>query len=175
MAANALQGHYVDAAGIIEVREEISGFYRLHFGIETDADRVIVGNGSKELMFMIFSMVSGSVILPSPSWIGYAPQLRFLGKPYHILPTRLENGYKIDSGRSQEPAGEPCCQPAYPSPQQSPPPNRGGSTLTRSLWRSQRSAGRVKRWCWQMRSMPLPPMISRPSSPWEQSILKVPL
>jgi len=96
LIANATQGHYVDAAGIPEVREAISGFYGRHFGIEADSDRVIVGNGSKELMFLIFSMVSGSVILPSPSWIGYAPQLRFLGKPYHLLPTRPENGYKID-------------------------------------------------------------------------------
>lgn len=47
-------------------------------------------------MFLIFSIVNGSVILPSPSWIGYAPQLRFLGKPYHVLPSRKENGYKID-------------------------------------------------------------------------------
>ena len=96
LVANATQGHYVDAAGILEGREAIADFYRRHFGIVTDPDRVIVGNGSKELMFMIFSMVSGSVILPSPSWIGYAPQLRFLGKPYHILPTRAENGYRID-------------------------------------------------------------------------------
>ncbi len=96
LAANASLGHYADAAGILEVREAIAGFYQRHFGIVTDPDRVIVGNGSKELMFLIFSMINGSVILPSPSWIGYAPQLRFLGKPYHVLLTRKENGYKID-------------------------------------------------------------------------------
>lgn len=96
LIANATLGQYVDAAGTPEVREAISGFYRRHFGIEADAERVLVGNGSSELIFMIFSMLSGSVILPSPSWIGYAPQLRFLGKPYHMLPTRMENSYKID-------------------------------------------------------------------------------
>jgi aspartate aminotransferase len=96
LAAHAAKGHYSDATGIPEVREAISGFYHRHFGIDTDADRVIVGNGSKELMFLIFSMISGSVILPSPSWIGYSPQLRFLGKPHHLLPTRSENDYKID-------------------------------------------------------------------------------
>jgi aspartate aminotransferase len=96
LAASATLGHYSDATGILEVREAIAGFYQRHFGIVTDPDRVIVGNGSKELMFLIFSMVNGSVILPSPSWIGYAPQLRFLGKPYHMLPPRKENGYKID-------------------------------------------------------------------------------
>lgn len=96
LAANASLGHYADAAGIREAREAIAGFYSRHFSIMTDADRVIVGNGSKELMFLIFSMINGSVILPSPSWIGYAPQLRFLGKPFHVLPTSKENGYKID-------------------------------------------------------------------------------
>lgn len=96
LAANATQAHYVDGAGIRETRDAIAGFYRRHFGIETDAERVIVGNGSSELMFLIFSLISGSVILPAPSWTGYAPQLRFLGKPYHMLPTRPENGYKID-------------------------------------------------------------------------------
>lgn len=99
---NAARAHYVDAAGIRETREAIAGFYRRHFGVEADADRVIVGNGSKELFFLIFSMIGGSLILPSPSWIGYAPQMRFLDKPYHLIPTRAENGYRIDPADLEE-------------------------------------------------------------------------
>ncbi|EIJ66707.1 hypothetical protein BD31_I1981, partial [Candidatus Nitrosopumilus salaria BD31] len=30
----------------------------------------------------------GTVILPTPAWLGYLPQIRFLKKNYHMLPTR---------------------------------------------------------------------------------------
>jgi aspartate aminotransferase len=59
LAASASLGHYADAAGISEVREAIAGFYSRHFGIMTDPGRVIVGNGSKELLFLIFPWSAG--------------------------------------------------------------------------------------------------------------------
>ncbi|WP_165394793.1 pyridoxal phosphate-dependent aminotransferase [Methanofollis fontis] len=96
LTSGAVRGEYTDAAGIPELREAISNFYGRHFAISTGPERVVVGNGTKELMFMLFSMLDATVIIPSPSWVGYAPILRLLGKSYVSLALERERGYRID-------------------------------------------------------------------------------
>ncbi|QYZ78325.1 pyridoxal phosphate-dependent aminotransferase [Methanofollis formosanus] len=92
----AALGHYTEAAGTGELREAVAGFYARHFGIQTDPERVVVGNGSKELIYIIFSMMEATAVIPSPAWIGYAPIIRLLGKEYRTLPPRPERGYRLD-------------------------------------------------------------------------------
>ncbi|NNM02562.1 MAG: pyridoxal phosphate-dependent aminotransferase, partial [Nitrosopumilus sp.] len=46
------------------------------------------GPGTKELIFNLLEILHGTVILPTPAWLGYLPQIRFLKKNYHMLPTR---------------------------------------------------------------------------------------
>ncbi len=86
---------YADAEGIFELREAVAGFNNRHFGLEADPDRIIVGPGTKGIFFLLLSIISGDLIIPVPSWIGYAPQARFLGKKYHRLLLKPENKYKL--------------------------------------------------------------------------------
>ena len=37
-------------------------------------ENIIIGPGSKELMFLLQVAFDGEVILPVPSWVSYAPQ-----------------------------------------------------------------------------------------------------
>ena len=39
-----------------------------------NSDNVIIGPGSKELMFLLHVIFDGEIILPAPSWVSYAPQ-----------------------------------------------------------------------------------------------------
>ena len=95
LGKHADKGHYSEADGIPELREAITGFCERYFSMDVDPDRVVVGPGTKSLIFTVFTMISGHVIIPSPSWIGYFPQLKLLGKHYHILYTRPEHNYKV--------------------------------------------------------------------------------
>ena len=38
------------------------------------SENVIIGPGSKELMFLLHILFDGEIILPAPSWVSYAPQ-----------------------------------------------------------------------------------------------------
>lgn len=89
------RGHYAAAEGIEPLREAVAGFNRRHFGLDVDPSRIIVGHGTKGLMYTLFGMLRGSAIIPSPGWIGYAPQLRLLGKHYHRFPLKPEDHYKV--------------------------------------------------------------------------------
>ena len=96
LSDNANQGHYSAAEGILELREAISGFNKRHFGLDIDPARIIVGPGTKDLLNTIVNIIEGGVILPSPSWIGYRPQLNLQGKHFHTFHLKSENNYRIN-------------------------------------------------------------------------------
>jgi aspartate aminotransferase len=89
------RGHYSAAEGIEPLREAVAAFNRRHFDLDVDPSRIVVGHGTKGLMYTLFGMIRGSAIIPAPGWIGYAPQLRLLGKHYHLFPLKPEDHYKV--------------------------------------------------------------------------------
>ncbi|MFQ5440134.1 MAG: pyridoxal phosphate-dependent aminotransferase [Nitrosopumilaceae archaeon] len=85
---NAHKGAYAPVAGISELRNAISKYNKYYFKIDADPQRIYVGPGTKELIFNLLEILHGTIILPTPAWIGYLPQIRFLKKNYHMLPAR---------------------------------------------------------------------------------------
>ena len=85
---NADKGAYAAVPGILELRSAISKYNKHYFGMDVAPERIYVGPGTKELIFNLLEVLHGTVILPTPAWLGYLPQIRFLKKNYHMLPTR---------------------------------------------------------------------------------------
>jgi len=85
---NADKGAYAAVPGIPELRNAISKYNKHYFGMDIEPERIYVGPGTKELIFNLLEILHGTVILPTPAWLGYLPQIRFLKKNYHMLPTR---------------------------------------------------------------------------------------
>jgi len=88
LVKNAHQGKYAAVSGIKELHESISEFNKHYFGMDIDPRRIYVGPGTKELLYNLLEIFHGTVILPTPAWLGYLPQIRFLKKNYHMLPAR---------------------------------------------------------------------------------------
>ena len=95
LAESADKGHYSDAEGIFELREAISNFNKRHFKLDVDPSRIVIGPGTKDIIHTLFGIIKGGVILPSPSWIGYRPQIHLLNKHFHTFFLKPENDYKI--------------------------------------------------------------------------------
>ena len=85
---NADKGAYAAVPGIPQLRSAISKYNKHYFEMDIDPKRIYVGPGTKELIFNLLEILHGTVILPTPAWLGYLPQIRFLKKNYHMLPTR---------------------------------------------------------------------------------------
>ena len=85
---NANQGTYAPVPGIPELRNAISKYNKHYFGMDVSPERIYVGPGTKELIFNLLEILHGTVILPTPAWLGYLPQIRFLKKNYHMLPSK---------------------------------------------------------------------------------------
>ena len=85
---NAGKGAYAAVQGIPELREAIAKYNKHYFAMDVDPKRIYVGPGTKELIFNLLEILHGTVILPTPAWLGYLPQIRLLKKNFHMLPTQ---------------------------------------------------------------------------------------
>ena len=90
---NVDKGAYAAVQGIPELRNAISKYNKHYFGMDIAPERIFVGPGTKELIFNLLEILHGTVILPTPAWLGYLPQIRFLKKNYHMLPTRANKKF----------------------------------------------------------------------------------
>ena len=86
---NVSRGTYASVPGIPELRKAISDYNKHYFKIDVDPKNVFVGPGTKELIYNMLELLHGTVILPTPAWLGYLPQIRFLRKNFHMLPTGI--------------------------------------------------------------------------------------
>jgi aspartate/methionine/tyrosine aminotransferase len=96
LQANVQRRSYLPGLGIRELRETIAQFYEHKFQIKVSPDRVVVGPGSKSLLYALVLALGEEIILPRPSWVSYAPQAHLLGKPITWVPTYLENNYNLE-------------------------------------------------------------------------------
>lgn len=92
---NAFQKDYLPVKGLSELRESIASYFQRKQGINCTMDDVIVGPGSKELLFILQLAYYGDLVIPQPSWVSYAPQAKIIGRSIHWLPTRAENNWQL--------------------------------------------------------------------------------
>ena len=90
---NAHQNKYLPMQGLPELRSTIAKYMSKEKNYEYDADQIIIGPGSKELMFLLHILFDGDVILPSPSWVSYAPQALIGRNKVHWIQTKRQNNW----------------------------------------------------------------------------------
>jgi aspartate aminotransferase len=63
---------YLPVRGLPALREAVAGYHRRTHGTRCTSDDVLVGPGSKELMFLLQIVYYGDLIVPTPAWVSYA-------------------------------------------------------------------------------------------------------
>jgi aspartate aminotransferase len=95
LKVNAHQKDYLPVMGLRELRGAVAAYYRGREGIDYNGDDVMIGPGSKELMFIVQLVYYGDLVIPIPSWVSYAPQAQIIGRHIRWLPTSLANGLRL--------------------------------------------------------------------------------
>ena len=90
---NAFQNKYLPMQGLFELREAVAKYTSKKKNYEYKAENIIIGPGTKELMFLLHVIFDGEIILPAPSWVSYAPQAILGRNKTHILETKRENNW----------------------------------------------------------------------------------
>ncbi len=85
--AHADHKDYIQTAGLHALREVVAAHYTSVTDSVFDAGDVLIGPGSKELIFIAQLVLKRHLILPAPSWVSYAPQARILNRRLSWLNT----------------------------------------------------------------------------------------
>jgi len=90
---NAHQNKYLPMQGLSELRDAVAKHNSKKKNYDYKSENVIIGPGSKELMFLLHIIFDGEIILPAPSWVSYAPQAILGRNKIQILQTKRENNW----------------------------------------------------------------------------------
>lgn len=92
---HAHEKDYLPVKGLKTLREAISRYINRREHMRSTWEDVLIGPGSKELLFMLQLAYYGDLLIPRPSWVSYAPQARIIGRSVHWLPTHGENNWQL--------------------------------------------------------------------------------
>lgn len=91
--------HYTSNWGLIELRRAINEYQRERFGLEyRPENEILVTVGASEGIDLALRAIvnpGDEVLVPDPSYVSYAPGVRFSHGVCVPVPTRAENGFRI--------------------------------------------------------------------------------
>lgn len=90
--------HYTPVPGLQDVREAIAAKFKRDNNLPYTPDQIVVSNGAKQsITNVVLSLVDPGeeVILPAPYWVSYADMVALAGGTSVVLPTRIEDDFKI--------------------------------------------------------------------------------
>lgn len=97
-AIQANDTHYTPVPGTPQVRNAIVKKFKRDNGLEYTPDQVVVSTGAKQsLANVVLSLVDpgDEVILPAPFWVSYEEIVKVAGGIPVVIPTSIDNDYKI--------------------------------------------------------------------------------
>ena len=94
---NAYQKNYLNVSGLEILRKEVAKYHHVKNKYKYLPENVIIGPGSKELIFQTQLVLNCDLILPSPSWVSYEPQAKILKKKVYWLPTSYKSNWHLEA------------------------------------------------------------------------------
>jgi aspartate aminotransferase len=90
--------HYTPANGIPELRAAVAHCYQETYAIRYSPDQVVISSGAKHSLHNALAATVGpgdEVIIPTPYWVSYSDLVSMTGASFRLVPTRLEDGFKM--------------------------------------------------------------------------------
>jgi aspartate aminotransferase len=90
--------HYPPVNGYGELREAICHQFKRDNGLVYTPDQIVVSTGAKQTISnIVYALVNpgDEVLLPAPFWVSYAAMVQLAGGVPVIIPTQIENDFKI--------------------------------------------------------------------------------
>jgi aspartate aminotransferase len=99
---HAHEKDYLNVKGLEALRQAVADFHMQKDNLQISANNVLVGPGSKELMFLLQLVYYGDIILPTPCWVSYVPQAKIIGKNIRLIHTTFEKNWKLTADQLSE-------------------------------------------------------------------------
>ncbi len=86
---------YAPIQGYAPLRKAIAKYVEGRLGIDRTADDVVIGPGSKELLFLLQLVFAGDLVVPTPAWGSSVPQATLIGRRVVPVPASAEDGFLL--------------------------------------------------------------------------------
>ena len=90
---NANKNSYQPMQGLENLRLEIAKYLNKNNNNNFKSEEIIIGPGTKELMFLMQIAFEGEILLPAPSWVSYQPQALISKNKVHWIQTSRANNW----------------------------------------------------------------------------------
>mgnify|MGYP001254795674 FL=1 len=94
---NAHQKDYLNVSGLLKLREVVAKYHSKKNLYNYSEDNVIIGPGSKELIFQCQMVTEMPLLLPKPSWVSYEPQAKILKKDVNWIETSKNTNWHLSA------------------------------------------------------------------------------
>ena len=94
---NAHQKDYLNVSGLLKLREAVAEYHSKKNFYNYSEDDVIIGPGSKELIFQCQMVTEMPLLLPKPSWVSYEPQAKILKKDVNWIDTSKNTNWHLSA------------------------------------------------------------------------------
>ena len=92
---NSHQKDYLNVSGLEDLRLEVSKYHSKKNKYKYTDNNILIGPGSKELIFQTQLVLNCDLLLPSPSWVSYEPQAKILNKKTIWIKTYKKNKWHL--------------------------------------------------------------------------------
>ena len=89
---NADKHTYLPMQGLEELRLAIANYLNKN-GRDFKKEDILIGPGTKELMFLTQIAFQGEILLPAPSWVSYQPQAFIANNKVHWIQTTSDSNW----------------------------------------------------------------------------------
>ena len=90
---NSNKNTYLPMQGLEELRMAIANNLNKENKNNFTSDDIVIGPGTKELMFLTQIAFEGEVLLPAPSWVSYQPQASIAKNKVHWIQTTSDSDW----------------------------------------------------------------------------------
>lgn len=91
----AAEKDYLAVQGLPALREAAAASWHRKQGLNCTAEDILIGPGSKELLFILQLVYYGDLVIPTPSWVSYSPQAQIIGRRVNWVKTHPENDWRL--------------------------------------------------------------------------------
>ena len=90
---NATKHTYLSIQGLEELRLAIANYLNKNNNNNFNKEDILIGPGTKELMFLTQIAFQGEILLPAPSWVSYSPQALIAKNKVHWIKTTSSSNW----------------------------------------------------------------------------------
>ena len=93
LKTNAGKHTYLPMQGLEELRTAIANYLKNNNNYDFKKEDIVIGPGTKELMFLTQIVFQGEILLPAPSWVSYQPQAIIAKNKVHWIETTSNSNW----------------------------------------------------------------------------------